>query len=87
MIKQSSLDAYIELKGKGKMQAQQKTILQKMIPNLDYTRRELAALTGIETSTISARVNAMLNTFISVTGKRKCRISGKTVESIAVIVA
>ncbi len=87
MIKQTSLDAYIELKCNGKIQAQQKEILAKMIPANEYTRRELAVLTKIETSTISARVNSMLGTLIGVTGKRKCRISGRNVESIQMIVA
>lgn len=85
MIKQTSLDAYIDIKSNGNIQEQQKKILLKMTLGYNYTRRELAALTKLETSTVSARVNAMLDTFIEVMGKRKCRISGKTVESLTLM--
>jgi hypothetical protein len=47
----------------------------------------LAVLSGIETSTVSARVNAMLDTVVEVIGKKKDSLTGKNVEALTLKVA
>lgn len=82
MIKDTSLDAFFDLKHSRRLQEQERMILSKMKPYTAYTRRELAHLAGIETSTASARINAMLDMFIEIVGKKKDPVTGKTVEAL-----
>lgn len=86
-VRESSLDAYFDVKQTSTLQDQQRKIINVMIPGKVYTRRELAVLSGIETSTVSARVNAMLNTVVEVIGKKKDSITHKNVEAIKLKVA
>lgn len=86
-IKESSLDAYFDVKQTSTLQDQQRKIINVMIPGKVYTRRELAVLSGIETSTVSARVNAMLDTVVEVIGKKKDALTGKNVEALILKVA
>ena len=81
-VKDTSIDAFYDLKKSG-MQEQQAKILSVMREGEFYTRRELSKLSGIETSSVSGRINAMLDIFFSVVGIKKCSISGKNVEAIA----
>ena len=49
----------------------------------EYTRKELAFKTGMETSTIAGRVNELVKSgAIEIVGKKKCPISKKNVESL-----
>lgn len=86
-IKSSSLDAYFDLKKSSTLQDQQRKIVEVMIPGNVYTRRELAVLSDLETSTVSARVNAMLGTVVEVIGKKKDSITQKNVEALTLKVA
>lgn len=81
-VKNTSLDSFFDLKKSTKLQAQQLKIVRVMIPEKIYTRRELAQLSGIETSTVSARVNAMIDTVIEIVGTKKDATTGKTVEAL-----
>lgn len=81
-IKSSSLDAFYDHKKSQKLQAQQLKIVSVMQPEKVYTRRELAQLSGIETSTVSARVNSMIDTVIQIVGTKKDTTTGKTVEAL-----
>lgn len=86
-MKDSSLDAFFEIKKTPTLQDQQLKILSVMQPGQIYTRRQLAYLSGIETSTVSARVNSLLDTVIEITGKVKDPITNKTVEALQLKVA
>lgn len=86
-IKSSSLDAFYDHKKSQKLQAQQLKIVSVMQPEKVYTRRELAQLSGIETSTVSARVNSMIDTVIQIVGTKKDTTTGKTVEALKLKVA
>jgi predicted HTH transcriptional regulator len=81
-VKETSLDAFSELKQSGELQEQQRKIINVMKLETTYTRRSLAALAHLDTSTASARINAMLNTHIVVVGKVKDPLTRKTVEAL-----
>jgi predicted HTH transcriptional regulator len=86
-MKDTSLDAFYEHKKSTKLQAQQLKIVSVMQPAKVYTRRELAKLSGIETSTVSARVNSMIDTVIEIVGTKKDPLTNKTVEALMLKVA
>jgi predicted HTH transcriptional regulator len=86
-VKETSLDAFYDHKKSKKLQAQQLKIVSVMQPEKVYTRRELAQLSGIETSTVSARVNSMIDTVIEIVGTKKDTTTGKTVEALQLKVA
>ena len=86
-MRDTSLDAFHDLKLGNTLQLQQKRILNVMQPNRTYTRRELAALAGMETSSASARINSLLDTHIAVVGTKKDAFTKKTVEALMLISA
>lgn len=60
-------------------------ILSHMDAGRKYTRRELAWLTGMETSSASGRVNELLHSepqVIVIDGRIKCPHSGRVVEAV-----
>jgi hypothetical protein len=79
---ETSLDAFADIKQSGELQEQQRKIISVMQPELTYTRRSLAALAKLETSTASARINSLLGTHIEVVGKTKDPLTRKTVEAL-----
>ena len=81
-VTESSLDAYFDLKKTTKLQEQQRKIISVMQPNVCYTRRDLATLAGLETSTVSARINGMIDTHIEIIGTVKDMRTGKTVQAL-----
>lgn len=83
-VRESSLDAYFDVKKTSTLQDQQRKIISVMQPETIYTRRQLAMLSGIETSTVSARVNSMIDVVIEVVGKGKCPLSKKSVELLKI---
>lgn len=61
MVRPSSLEAYAEVKATGKAGNQEQAILDWLTQvNRAVSRRQIHAGTGIETSTVSARVNALI---------------------------
>ena len=82
-VKDTSLDAYNDLKKDFQLGKMQQTILNTMENGTPYTRKELSRLTGIEISSIAGRVNELVDYgCIYVIGKKKCSISLRTVESL-----
>lgn len=81
-VQATSLDAYDAIKSSPKLQAQQIKILAQMQHNRIYTRRELAALARMETSTASARINSLLDDYIEVDGVKKDPLTGKNVQAL-----
>lgn len=81
-VKDSSLDAFFAIKHSPALQDQERKIIKVMEPYKVYTRRQLAKLTKLETSTVSARVNGMLDTFIEVVGHIKDPITNRLVEAL-----
>lgn len=82
-VKETSLNAYDDLKGDDQLGKMQKRIIDVMKPNISYTRKELSRLSNMETSSVSGRVNELIGFgYIEVIGKQRCSITNKTVESL-----
>lgn len=78
-IRESSLNAHDYVQSSGKASTQENTILNFLRDNmhLSFTRRELAESLGMETSTMSARVNSLVKAgkLVELDHKRKCTVS------------
>jgi len=82
-VASTSIEAYIEHKDTGKVGKQASVILEKMSPTTDYSRKELARLTGFELSAICGRVNELLSMgLLEELPSRKCSITGKNIHPI-----
>ena len=82
-VKDTSIDAYDDLRHTIKLGKMQQEVLDAMKPKIIYTRRELSRLTNLETSSIAGRVNELIEAgFIDVIDKVKCPITNKTVEAL-----
>lgn len=83
-VKETSIEAYDELKRNNRITPLQQKILDFMrVKNKYYTRKEIAKALDMETSTVSARVNELIfYQEIDVIGKKICPISKKLVEAI-----
>ena len=86
-VKQTSIEAYNDLKKDFKLGTMQQKVLDVMEKDTLYTRRELAKLTDMETSSISGRVNELINYgYLQVSNKIKCQFTNKLVESLIKVV-
>ena len=82
-VASTSIEAYIEHKDTGKVGKQASTILEKMSPTTDYSRKELSRLTGFELSAICGRVNELLGLgLLEELASRKCSITGKNIHPV-----
>lgn len=83
-VKETSIDAYDDLRHTIKLGNMQQQVLKVMKPKTIYTRRELSSITNLETSTIAGRVNELIEAgYINVVDKIKCPITNKTVEALS----
>lgn len=82
-VAHTSLMAFDHLKATGGIEPKQRKILEAMRPGFLYSRRQISVITGLETSCVSARVNALIYYgLIDVCGHIKCPITNKLVEAI-----
>jgi hypothetical protein len=82
-VKETSIDAYDNLKANKELGRMQLNILNAMKDLTVYTRKQLAKELDMETSTIAGRVNELIGQgYIDVIGKKICPISSKNVEAI-----
>ena len=82
-VASTSIRAYTEHRDSGKLGQQASTILSTMSPVRDYSRKELARLTGFELSSICGRVNELLSIgLLEEMPARKCSITGKNIHPI-----
>ena len=76
----TSIEAYREHEFAGKIGKQSVKILEHMLVDTDYSRREISRATNIDLSAVCGRVNEMLAIGILFEGKtRKCKITCKTI--------
>lgn len=81
-VTSSTLASYDALKAKG-MAESQALILAYMRHDRIYTRKQIARGLGMETSSVSGRVNELIESEqIEVCGHIKCPISNRMVEAI-----
>ena len=81
-VTETSLNAFDHLKSTRSLQAMEQKILDNMWHGERYTRRELAQLTGLETSNVAGRINSMIDVCVRIDGIKKCSISGRHVEAL-----
>lgn len=82
-VASTSIAAYVEHKDTGKLGRQASAILERMSPTKDYSRKELARLTGFELSAICGRVNELLAVgMLEELASRKCSITGKNIHPV-----
>jgi hypothetical protein len=79
-VASTSVEAYVEHKDSGKLGKQATAILGKMSPHADYSRKELARLTGFELASVCGRVNELLAVgMLEELAARRCSITGKNI--------
>jgi hypothetical protein len=82
-VAQTSLFAYDEHKETGKVGRQARLILSRMDFGVDYSRRELIKLTGLELSSICGRVNELLQVgLLKELEQRSCSVTKKKINPI-----
>ena len=87
-IRDTSREAYREVKGKGVDTIQHKQILDYLrMVGRPLTRRQISQATGIENSTVAARVNTLIKDLgvLYEPYKDKCPISGINVNYVALV--
>jgi len=78
----SSIRSYDALKSSG-FHGQHAAIVSRMKRGQIYSRRQLANLTGLETSAVAGRVNELVDDGqIIVCGHIKCPLTGRQVEAV-----
>jgi hypothetical protein len=81
-VTKSSLRSYDALKASG-FKGQHAAILSHMEKGVIYTRRQLAGMTGLETSAVAGRCNELLaDKQIVICGHVRCPISNRVVEAV-----
>ena len=82
-MRDTSINAFRDLP-QIKINRQEKKILRYVMSRIDTTRHEIARALKMETSTVSARVNNMLEWGVldECEYNRKCRVSGRTVHVV-----
>jgi len=84
-VANTSIQAYDEHKAAGKVGAQAHRILGMMDDKVNYSRKELSKLIGIELSSICGRVNELLSVGLLVEDEpRKCFITGKKINPVRI---
>lgn len=82
-VAETSIAQYRALRDSGSLAPKQFLILSKMRYGRNYSRRELAGLTGLETSCVAGRCNELLDRgLLETTGTMPCPITGKQVQAL-----
>jgi predicted HTH transcriptional regulator len=85
-VSESSIVNFYDPANKRRFGQQEQKILAVMQHGRVYTRREVAVLAGVETSSTSGRINALIHAgVIEVIGSKQCSVSHKHVEAIALV--
>lgn len=83
-VAETSVLAYRHHEKTGKLSAQCQHILACLNPGRDYSRRELIAITDMELSSITGRVNELVGVGLLVElAPRKCRLTGRSITPVA----
>ena len=81
-VRETSIQAYAEHRATGHVTSSQAAILEAMKHGRDYSLSELSAMTGIEKSSVSGRINELLASGqVVISRLRACKITGKTVRA------
>lgn len=81
-VTQTSIRSYDALKASG-FKGQHAAIVSHMERGQIYSRRQLAVMTGLETSAVAGRTNELISDgLLTVCGHIRCPITGRTVEAV-----
>lgn len=84
-VAKTSIRNYDALKRSGFM-GQHAAIVSRMERGVIYSRRQLAKMTGLETSSVAGRVNELIEDGqLIICGNIKCPHTGRTVEAVKLI--
>lgn len=81
-VSQTSIENYHLHRNAGDLGRQCKVLLSFMVAGKDYSRAELAQLTGVRLSSVCGRVNEMIGTALAEGPTRACRITGRRVGTV-----
>jgi hypothetical protein len=82
-VRSTSLEAYDDICEDGTLGKQQRTILEVMKPDWDYSLKEISQLTGIEINAVSGRVNGLKRKgWLVENEKRPCSITGRSITPV-----
>lgn len=78
----TSIESYRDARSSGMVTRSQSVILEAMKHGKDYSLSELSAMTGIEKSSVSGRINELLASGqVVISRLRACKITGKKVRA------
>lgn len=81
-VTETSIRSYDALKSSG-FKGQHAAIVSHMERGQIYSRRQLATMTGLETSAVAGRVNELVEDHILIVcGHIRCPITNRTVEAV-----
>jgi len=85
MVRQNSIETYIDINLEGKVDRQQDAILAYVMRHPKSTRREIATALNIDSSSVSGRVNELVGggKLIEL-AKRKDTITGRTASPVCI---
>lgn len=82
-VAETSIDTYHAMRRAGHLTQQQAMVMSAIAMGRDYSLREIAKLTELDTSTVSGRVNELrANGRLELAPARACRHSGRTVHPV-----
>lgn len=82
-VSTTSADTYHAIRRDGSLTRQQAQIMAVIEAGRDYSRREIAYLADMETSSVAGRVNELLASEVLEAGRtRPCSYTGKTVHAV-----
>jgi len=86
MKNQATIEAYWELKVKGKGETQKEFVFQTIRFHKDITRQEIANVTGFGINAVCGRVSELMKAgrVSEESSIRKCRVTGRSVHSLLV---
>lgn len=87
-VQDTSIAAYRHLE-LGSMQDQERKIVEVMSPGMVYSRRHLSILVGLDTSTVSGRVNSLIykRHALVVEGTIHCCFTDRKVQAVRLATA
>lgn len=80
MVRDTSLNAYIELNNTDKLSQYQRKVYKVISQHGNVTDKEISEITRMQINNVTGRRNELLKLgMIEDNGKRKCKITGRTV--------
>lgn len=81
-VAETSIKTYHSLVLEG-LEGRERQIVEKMVPRIIYSRRQLSVMSGLETSCVAARVNKLVkNGVLEECGEIYCEITTRKVTAV-----